>query len=205
MKVCIVTGGIGSGKSTVCSLMNRIYGCPVYDADSRAKDLYVSCSGLLTEIEKALGLSLRDEHGQFMPSLLAGRIFSDASALKVVENLLFPVLLEDFNEWKAGFEDCGFVVFESATVLEKEYFSGFGDITLLVDAPVKVRAGRAAERDGVSESLVKARMDLQPLMNGISEGMRDERVDYIIANDSSLAQLELRVRNFLDNYLLKNT
>lgn len=205
MKVCVVTGGIGSGKSTVCSLMNRIYGCPVYDADSRAKGLYVSRPGLLLKIEESLGISLRDEQGQFKPSLLAGRIFSDTSALKVVENLLFPVLMEDFSEWKAGFEDCGFVVFESATVLEKEYFRGFGDITLLVDAPVKTRMSRAAGRDGVSEALVKSRMDRQPLMNDISEGMRDDRVDYIIANDSSLAQLELEVRNFVNNYLLKNT
>ena len=105
MTVCVVTGGIGSGKSTVCSMMNRLYGCPVYVADDRAKELYLSHPSLLEDIEKRLVMNLRDSEGGFLPSLLAQRIFAEPEALKSVESLLFPVLMEDFNSWKSGFRD----------------------------------------------------------------------------------------------------
>lgn len=203
MMVCVVTGGIGSGKSTVCSMMNRIYGCPVYDADSRAKRLYSARPALLEEIERTLGLVLRDAEGRFMPSILAGMIFNDSSALKKVEDLLFPALLDDFNEWKSGFEDSDFVVFESATILEKDFFNGFGDCVLLVDAPCRTRVKRASDRDKVSADVIGSRMEMQPLMNRISDGLRDDRVDFVMVNDSSMAALELKVREFVDNFILK--
>lgn len=203
MMVCVVTGGIGSGKSTVCSMMNRIYGSPVYDADSRAKKLYSARPALLEEIERTLGLVLRDAEGRFMPSILAGMIFNDSSALKKVEDLLFPALLDDFNEWKSGFEDSDFVVFESATILEKDFFNGFGDCVLLVDAPCRTRVKRASDRDKVSADVIGSRMEMQPLMNRISDGLRDDRVDFVMVNDSSMAALELKVREFVDNFILK--
>ena len=138
-----------------------------------------------------------------MPSILAGRIFNDSSALKKVEDLLFPALLDDFNEWKSGFEDSDFVVFESATILEKEFFNGFGDCVLLVDAPCRTRVKRASDRDKVSADVIGSRMEMQPLMNRISDGLKDDRVDFVMVNDSSMAALELKVREFVDNFILK--
>lgn len=204
MTVCVVTGGIGSGKSTVCSMMNRLYGCPVYVADDRAKELYLSHPSLLEDIEKRLVMNLRDSEGGFLPSLLAQRIFAEPEALKTVESLLFPVLMEDFNSWKSGFRDKDFVVFESATVLEKDFFDGFGDCVLLVDAPRNVRTERTAMRDRVSVDAVDSRMKNQSLMNRLSDGETDDRIDHVLVNDSSLPALELKVREFVEKFLLKN-
>ena len=202
MKVCVVTGGIGSGKSAVCSILSTRYGYPVYDADSRAKELYALHPDLLDRIEESLGARFRDNDSRFVPSMLASRIFSDADALAAVEALLFPALVEDFEIWASG-HDSEIVIFESATVLEKEYFSGFGDVTLVVDAPISVRLARAAQRDGVSEERILQRMSFQPLMNRISEGEKSARADYVIVNDSSLDSLEDKVQEFVETIKFK--
>ena len=85
MKVLIVTGGIGSGKSTVCSMLSKDYGYPVYEADRRVKELYLEHPRLLTDIEKALGDTFRNEDGEFQPSRLASRIFSRKEDLLKVD------------------------------------------------------------------------------------------------------------------------
>ena len=94
MKVLIVSGGIGSGKSTVCRMLENDYGIPVYEADKRVKELYIECPLLLQDIESLLGGSFRNESGDFHPSLLAARIFSDSDALQRVESVVFPVLMD---------------------------------------------------------------------------------------------------------------
>ena len=63
MGVIIISGGIGSGKSTVCKILRDQFGWPVYEADNRVKELYLQHDGLLNDIESALGESFRDEKG----------------------------------------------------------------------------------------------------------------------------------------------
>lgn len=193
MMVMIVTGGIGSGKSQVCKILNKMGITAQYDADSRAKALYDEHPTLLSDIEKSLGCSLKDTDGRFQPAELASVIFAERSALETVESLLFPVLLDDFRSF-AG--TCGedIVVFESATVLEKPQFKGFGDKVILVDAPFEVRLERACRRDGAEREKVLARMRNQKLMNELSEGMEDPRIDCKILNDCSLDELERRTK-----------
>ena len=117
MKILVVTGGIGSGKSEVCRILGELGVRYIYDADSKAKELYVSHKTLLKDIEDQLGQSFCHE-GVFQPRLLAARIFSDKSALAKVEELLFPAMIEDFNQFTDGAGQDEIVVFESATILE---------------------------------------------------------------------------------------
>ncbi len=200
MKVLVVTGGIGSGKSEVCRLLAE-YGFHMqYDADSRAKGLYVEHPHLLDDIEKALGTSCRDAEGRFAPSCLAKRIFNDKEALGKVEELLFPVMMEDFRKFASSADEGQYVVFESATILEKPYFDGFGDKVILVDAPVALRLERAAARDGAPKEIVMARMQNQKLMNALSEGGEDKRVDYVLLNDGSREDMENNLKKILENF-----
>lgn len=196
MTVLVITGGIGSGKSEVCRILKDMGISAQYDADSRAKALYLDHPTLLSDIEDRLGESFRDEEGRFVPSLLAGRIFTDADALATVEELLFPVMLDDFNRF-AG--ECGedIVVFESATILEKPQFEGFGDKVILVDAPFEVRLGRACARDRASEDAILARMSRQRLMNELSDGLKDPRVDYVISNNGTYDDLKTSITEIL--------
>lgn len=192
-----MTGGIGSGKSEFCRLLSRISGCAVYMADDKVKQLYESHPALLSDIEDALHLSLRDDEGRFCPVSLAGVIFSDAGAMEKVESLVFPALMEDFNSWKAGYSDDAFVIFESATVLEKEAFRGFGDFVVAVDAPFEIRLRRACARDGADEETILKRMEKQALMNALSERKHQVHIDRIVENDGSLEELKKKAEELL--------
>lgn len=199
MKVVVITGGIGSGKSLVCRMMRDKGWTVQYNADARVKALYADREGLLEKLEASLGRALRDDEGVFRPHLLAQVIFSDSEALKKVEVLVFPALLEDFEAFRKANADEEVIIFESATILEKPQFDGFGDVTVLVDAPLKTRLERACERDKASAEAVQARMASQPLMNSLSQGDKDPRVDYVLANTSGLAELEQEVDKLMLN------
>lgn len=210
--VIVVTGGIGSGKSQVCRIIADRYGFPVYSADLRVRQLYVEFPELLDALETSLNCALRNDEGTFQPSVLAGKIFSDNSALKTVESVVFPYLSADFAAFMQ--RNPGHVVFESATVLEKDFFADFGDAVILVDAPVELRVDRACRRDGADRQRVMARVDAQPLMNAVSDGSVNDcpedstfakafaRVDKVILNDGTMYKLEEAVISAVDDMLI---
>ena len=156
---------------------------------------------MLDDIEAALNATLRNENGQFVPSMLSRLIFSDKEALGIVENYVFPALIEDFESWKEDFISDPFVVFESATVLEKPQFEGFGDKVIIVDAPYETRLKRACNRDGVSGEAISARMQNQTLMNRISAGEIPARTDAVIINDGTVSQLKERITETMGRLL----
>lgn len=168
MKTIIVTGGLGSGKTTVCSLLRRA-GIPVYDCDSAAKSLYVRYPEL--------------------GAMVVPDIFNRPEDLERLENALFPLLLDDFNAWA---EESGreVVAFESATVLQKKFFDNFGDYVLLVEAPEAVRLERAVARGG-------QRQDMQRRIALQTDQRNNPRVDFILNNDSSVEHAGEQIDEFL--------
>ncbi len=192
MEILVITGGIGSGKSEVCRILRGKGLGAQYNADSRVKALYAEHPTLLSDIEKALGCRLRDSDGKFLSSKMAEVIFSDRNALETIESLVFPALMDDFSSFAAMHSEENILIFESATVLEKPAFEGFGDKVILVDAPYSIRLARACGRDGAAPEAVAARMANQKLMNALSEGYEDPRIDAVIMNDSGLEELEER-------------
>ena len=108
--------------------------------------------------------------------------YSKQNRPKVTENRLAGTSGEDV------------VVFESATVLEKSQFEGFADKVILVDAPFEVRLARACRRDGADRDRVLARMQNQKLMNDLSDGSEDSRIDCKIMNDSTFEELVSRTK-----------
>lgn len=201
MKVMVVTGGIGSGKSLVCRILSERFGYPVYEADAKVKELYVSKPALLEAVETVLGMAVREADGRFCPRILAEAIFTDKGALDKVEAVVFPALKEDFEAFAALYSEKEFVVFESATVLEKRQFDGFGDVTVLVDAPFDLRLERAVARGGMAKAEVLERMANQRLMNMLSEGGKDSRIDYIIKNDGKVSEVYGKVTEMLAKLL----
>ena len=200
MEILVITGGIGSGKSEVCRILQECYSCGVYNADERVKFLYDIHPTLLNDIETLTGDSLRDGDGRFVPSRLSARIFSDRRLLKEVEKLVFPALMDDFRSWAEGYADDRFVVFESATILEKPELQGFGDKVVLVDAMVETRLERACLRDSAPRESIYARMLNQKMMNSISDGEMKPEVDAVIHNLGTLSDLRystIRVINEL--------
>lgn len=190
MRTLVVTGGIGSGKSTVCRYLAS-KGIPVYDSDSRARRLYDD-AGMVGRIESALGCSISDTNGRVDRRELASVIFSDPEKLSVLESIVHPAVREDFLKWRSSFQEGSvpFVVMESAIILEKPLFRDIADKVLLVDAPVQTRLQRACMRDGVSPERIRERMAGQKLLNDISSGKTRAEVDFIIENVADRAWLE---------------
>ena len=197
--IIVLTGGIGSGKSAAAEILNKVYGFPVYQADSAVKRLYLTDPDLLNNIESDAGLSFRNSQGDFLPALMADYIFTVPGAVERVEERVFPVLLKDFEEWRAGND---VVVFESATILEKPYFDGFGDAVIIVDAPLEVRIERAMNRDEASRNKIMNRVARQKMMNDISLGIVPKDV-YICRNDGSLHQLQENLNEIIKDIINK--
>ncbi len=200
-RIVVVTGGIGSGKSEVCGILRDMGFTAQYNADNRVKALYNEHPTLLYMIENELNMDLRDSEGHFQPQRLAAAIFADRSALEKVEGLVFPALMDDFSSFVSVHEDEKIIIFESATILEKPFFDGFGDRTVLVDAPYSIRLQRACARDGAVKEAVEARMANQKLMNSYSTGSwrGDPRIDAVIMNDSSLEELKGKTREIISH------
>lgn len=196
MLTVIVTGGIGSGKSAVCALLRK-RGIPVYDSDSRVKELYVCRRSLVPRLEKALGSPLRQADGTLDKARLAALIFSDEAARETLESIVYPILLEDFKRWRSR-QKAPFVVLESAIILTKPVFDGLADAVVLVDAPEELRIQRTMERDGLSLEAVLRRISAQDIPM--------EKVDVTLMNDGTLEDLSAAVeRVFFDknSYICK--
>ena len=198
--ILILSGGIGSGKSVAAGMLNEIYGFPVYCADKRVKELYDEHPTLLSRIERKLGCSLRNEAGSFVPAALAQKIFSDGEALHKVEALVFPELKKDVERW-INEHPSNVHILESATILEKEYFRGFGDLVLVITAPYEVRLKRAIERDSSTQEQISARMQKQKLMNSLD--LLDSILDLpyeVCENAGSTDELREKLSKFVEKY-----
>ncbi len=192
MKTVLVTGGIGSGKSKVCSYLAG-KGIPVYDTDSRAKNLYDTDSVLVGQIEDAFGIRLFDEEGKLRRKALSDLIFSDSGKLEKLESFVHPALLRDFLRWREMLEqearqngrEYPFVCMESAIVLDKPVFKDLYDVVLLVDAPLELRLERAVERDSAPREKIMERI--------LSQRIHLDKADKVIVNDGSPETLCRRV------------
>lgn len=152
-----ITGGIGSGKSTVCRLFEQ-NGIAVYDSDARAKALMAEDAKLREQLVEAFGAECYNEQG-LDRAYLAGRVFGDEAELQRLNGIVHPAVKEDFRRW-ADVQRGAYVVLESAILFE----SGFDtqvDTTLAVMAPMEERLRRTVERDGVDREAVRRRMEHQ--------------------------------------------
>ena len=152
-----ITGGIGSGKSTVCRLFEQ-NGIAVYDSDARAKALMAESATLREQLVAAFGAECYNEQG-LNRAYLAGRVFGDEVELQRLNGIVHPAVKDDFRRW-ADAQRGAYVVLESAILFE----SGFDaevDTTLAVMAPMEERLRRTAERDGTDVEAIKRRMEHQ--------------------------------------------
>lgn len=152
-----ITGGIGSGKSTVCRLFEQ-NGIAVYDSDARAKALMAESATLREQLVAAFGAECYNDQG-LNRAYLAGRVFGDEVELRRLNGIVHPAVKDDFRRW-ADAQRGAYVVLESAILFE----SGFDaevDTTLAVMAPMEERLRRTAERDGTDMEAIKRRMEHQ--------------------------------------------
>ena len=188
-----VTGGIGSGKSVVASLL-RLMEVPVYDCDSRAKQLMGESSTLREALVEAVGAEVYDADGKLDRRYLASYMFGHAERVAMVNGIVHPAVRADFRLWaqQLGKE----VVAVESAILYEAGMEADVDAVWLVHAPQEVRLQRAAQRDASSEEAIRNRMQSQR-----SEQEYLSRADKVVHNDghhSLIEQVGRLLREILD-------
>ena len=168
-----ITGGIGSGKSTVCRMLAE-RGVALYDADSRAKELMSTSEALRSKLIENFGAETFNADG-LNRQYLAAKVFNDAEQLRLLNSLVHPAVIADFEAW-AESQEGQYVVFESAILFEAGLEDRV-DVVVAVMAPETVRVERVMARDGHSREQVMAR-----IKNQMSDDERSDRAKYSIVN-----------------------
>lgn len=171
-----ITGGIGSGKSVVCRLMN-LMGIPVYTSDDRSKHLMVSDEVIRRELTALLG---SDAYKEGMPNkpLLASYLFASPDNAARINSIVHPRVKADFRRWVADFRDSEpLVAIESAILLEAGFASEV-DVVLMVYAPFEVRVVRAMHRDAASREQIESRIRSQ-----MDDEEKRRKAHHLIVND----------------------
>jgi dephospho-CoA kinase len=170
-----ITGGIGSGKSTVCRVF-KILGVPVFNADDAAKELMNTDEALIKSIQIEFGAEIYKE-GRLDRPALAAIVFNNEEALNRLNHLVHPPTINYFVEWTKQYSAKPYVLKEAAIIFESGSSAGL-DKVITVSAPETLRIQRIIKRDGGSEENVRARMK-----NQLPEEERIKRADYVIYND----------------------
>ena len=174
MLVLGLTGGIGSGKTTVANIFKE-FGVPVYNSDERAKWLMNNDSTLRSKISDLFG----DEsylNGELNRKLISSKVFKDSELLKKLNGLVHPVVGKDFEAWESR-QTSDIVLKEAAILIESGAYKQV-DKLIVIFAPVTVRIKRVLQRDKVTEEEVMHRIN-----NQLSDEDRLKFADYIIKND----------------------
>lgn len=152
-----ITGGIGSGKSTVCGLLSA-YGVAVYDSDTKAKALMEQSVTLRESLCAVFGEECYNEDG-LNRQYLASKVFGDEQLLIKLNSIVHPAVRADFRSW-AEQQSGEYVVLESAILFEAAFETEV-DTTLAVLAPVEERVRRAMGRDGADREAILSRIQHQ--------------------------------------------
>lgn len=177
MKKIGITGGIGSGKTTVCEIF-KLFGVQVFHADDEAKNLQNNDLHIREQLIKLFGRHIYSPDGMLDRKKLAGLIFNDSDVLAKVNSIIHPAVRKSFLKWTEDHQDADYILYEAAILLESGYASDF-DRTILVLADEKIRIERVIKRDHVSEELVKQRIN-----NQMPEAQKIKMVDLIIENSN---------------------
>jgi dephospho-CoA kinase len=173
MIVLGITGGIGSGKTTVCDMFSSI-GVPVYNADIEAKKIMESSE----DVKSKICLKFGDKAyvgGNLNKNFISEKIFKDKSLLKEINNIVHPEVYLHFTEWQSSQKSL-YVVKEVAILFELKTENQFNFI-LTVTSPEETRIQRIIKRDGKSKELVRSIID-----NQLKDLEKIRKSDFVIVN-----------------------
>lgn len=173
-KIIGLTGGIGSGKTTVAKYLAS-KGIPVYIADKEAKQV-IKNKAVLNQIKDYFGSSVFHRNGKLNRKALADIVFNDKDRLKELNNIVHPHVKLHFKEWLKAYENFDFIIKEVAILFETKGHLEC-DKVILVTAPEETRINRVMQRDNCSYEDVLARMK-----NQMPEEQKKRLADFIIEN-----------------------
>ena len=183
-----ITGGIGSGKSVVATLL-RLYGIPVYIADEESKRLTNSSPVIRRALVDLVGEAVYDADGKLDKPRLANFIFGQPEHLARVNAIIHPEVNRDFLDWSER-QEKAFCAIESAILFESG-FDRIVDVKLMVLAPLEIRLERAIARDHASREALERRIKSQ-----MADEEKASQSDFVIHNDGRQALIP-QVENFI--------
>jgi dephospho-CoA kinase len=169
-----ITGGIGSGKSTVAGIFS-VLGIPVYNSDDASKRLMAEDENLKRNILESFGESSY-VNGMLNRKYLAAQVFEDSKKLALLNSLVHPATINDARQWMEK-QKSVYVIKEAALIFESGS-NEFLDFVIGVQSPRELRIERALKRDNVTRGEIEARMKLQ-----MDEDEKMKRCNFIIVND----------------------
>jgi dephospho-CoA kinase len=171
-----ITGGIGSGKSIVCSVFKKL-GIPVYEADDRAKLLIETHPEIRNQIISAFGEQSYSDN-VYNRKYIASKVFTDNELLVKLNNIVHPYVASDFFRWAEQFSSTPYIIEEAAILFESGAYKKM-DYNILIDSPLELRIARVMQRDHLSKEEILNRINKQ-----ISTDKIKHLVDWIIVNNN---------------------
>ena len=173
-----ITGGIGSGKTTVCKIFHQL-GIPIYYADDRGKYLLSNDHQLKSQVQDLFGAESYLSDGTLNRSFLANKVFADKIELEKLNQLVHPAVAKDYFNW-ASEQNSTVLIKEAALFIENGSYKSL-DKLICVIAPENVRVNRVLMRD-----MQRDRNQVLDIMkNQVDDKKRKEVSDYLIDNSGT--------------------
>ncbi|HEY1062066.1 MAG TPA: dephospho-CoA kinase [Daejeonella sp.] len=171
-----ITGGIGSGKTTVCKVF-ELLGVPVFYADDVAKSIMHTDPILKSGILEAFGQKSYTQSGELNRSYISSIVFNDKHELEKLNSLVHPAVFRAFDTWVLSQKEASYVIKEAALLYESDAYK-MCDQSILVISPIETRISRVKARDGISAEDIQLRMNRQ-----FSDEQKMKFADHILNND----------------------
>lgn len=158
MKIIGICGGSGSGKTVICSALQK-KGAAILDADQISRELYTPGSPLLEQIVQAFGEEYRDAQGQLRRQALGERVFSDPDSLKKLNAITHPAICKEIKR-RIQTQTAQLIVIDAALLFQ----TGLDQLchyTIAIVAPEQLRLQRIVSRDNISQESALARIRAQ--------------------------------------------
>lgn len=188
-----LTGGIGSGKSTVARMMNKQAGFPVIDADAIAREIVDPGQPALDDIAAEFGADVLNPDGSLNRALLASRAFAEQSATEKLNAIMHPRIMEESRRRIQAERARGtFAVIYDMPLLVELGLHRLMDRTVVVDVPAEVRVQRLVTHRGLTEADARRRIAAQA-----NDAERREAADILLDNSGSLEKLAEEVSSLV--------
>ena len=193
MKIIGLTGGIGSGKSSVLEIFKKI-GISTYNADESAKELISSDKKIIHSIKQLFGDDIYNEN-RLNSKLVSKIVFNDKEKLKSLNSIIHPAVALDFEKFCFDHREKTYIVKEAAIIFETKSENIFDKI-IYVKAPKEIRIDRVIQRDKLSRDDV-----LNRIQNQVNETSIIDKCDFIIdnINYTDLEEKVMEIHNTLIN------
>lgn len=192
MKVIGLTGGIGSGKSTVSAYLQG-EGYTVIDADNIARNMVMPGSGILKKLAEVFGCEIINDDGTLKRKTLAEKAFSDKNMKKKLDDIMMEEIIAQIcDSIKYHTEKAEKLIFIDAPLLFESGLDSKTDETWVVDSEDEVRIARVMKRDNLTREEVLARIN-----NQMSREEKNKRADFVLDNSKNTEYLFEQIRKLL--------